>query len=66
MKTCALFALLVLFTLCIPSITSAQEKADYLQSQMPSVVTVPKEALWSDHFDPEAATNAYLAHLTGQ
>ena len=63
MKTCALFALLVLFTLCIPVIASAQEKTDYLQSQMPSVVTVPKEALWSDHFDPEAATNAYLAQI---
>ena len=30
---------------------------------MPSVVTVPPEALPSDHFDPEAATNAYLAQI---
>jgi len=41
----------------------AQEKVDLSQSQMPSVITVPPEALPSDHFDPEAATNAYLAQI---
>jgi len=30
---------------------------------MPSVITVPAEARASDHFDAEAATNAYLAQI---
>ena len=30
---------------------------------MPSVITVPPEAQPSEHFDPEAATNAYLAQI---
>ncbi len=30
---------------------------------MPSVVTVPAEAQASDHFDPDAATRAYLAQI---
>ncbi len=30
---------------------------------MPSVINVPKEAQPSDHFDVEAATNAYLAEI---
>lgn len=30
---------------------------------MPSVLAVPPEAQASDHFDPEAATNAYLAQI---
>ena len=41
----------------------AQEKADLSQSQMPSVLSVPPEALPSDHFDADAATNAYLAQI---
>jgi len=41
----------------------AQEKVDLSQSQMPSVIQVPPEALPSGHFDPEAATNAYLAQI---
>jgi STE24 endopeptidase len=32
-------------------------------TEMPSVITVPPEAQASDHFDPEAATNAYLAQI---
>jgi len=40
-----------------------QEKTSLSQSQMPSVVTVPPEARPSSHFDPEAATNAYLAQI---
>ena len=32
-------------------------------TEMPSVITVPLAAQPSDHFDPEAATNAYLAEI---
>ena len=42
---------------------SGQNKVDLSQSQMPSVVKVPPEALPSAHFDVEAATNAYLAQI---
>lgn len=35
-------------------------------TEMPSVITVPPEAQPSDHFDPEAATNAYLAQIPAQ
>ena len=52
-----------LFLLAFASFGGAQEKIDLSQSQMPSVVTVPPEAQPSDHFDPEAATNAYLAQI---
>ena len=33
---------------------------------MPSVLTVPPEAQPSSHFDPEAATNAYLAQIPSE
>jgi STE24 endopeptidase len=52
-----------LFLLCITFTARAQQNVDLSQSQMPSVVTVPPEALPSNHFDPEAATNAYLAQI---
>jgi STE24 endopeptidase len=39
------------------------QSVDLSQSQMPSVITVPPEAQPSDHFDAEAATNAYLAQI---
>ena len=43
---------------------SAQEKpAAPSPSAMPSVVVVPAAALPSDHFDAEAATEAYLAQI---
>jgi STE24 endopeptidase len=42
---------------------SAQEKPALSASQMPSVLTVPAAAQPSDHFDPEAATNAYLNEI---
>jgi STE24 endopeptidase len=44
---------------------SAQEKPAPAPppSAMPSVVTVPAAALPSDHFDAEAATEAYLAQI---
>ena len=35
-------------------------------TEMPSVITVPPEAQASDHFDPEAATNAYLAQIPAE
>jgi STE24 endopeptidase len=41
---------------------SAQEKPAP-PSAMPSVVQVPAAALPSDHFDAEAATEAYLAQI---
>jgi STE24 endopeptidase len=41
----------------------AQEAADLSKNQMPSVVVVPEEAKASNHFDVDAATNAYLAQI---
>ena len=35
-------------------------------TEMPSVITVPLAAQPSDHFDPEAATNAYLAEIPAE
>jgi len=63
MKIRVLFVPLVLVLLCAPLATRAQDKVDLSQSQMPSVVTVPTEALPSGHFDAEAATKAYLAQI---
>ena len=56
-----LFALALCFA--VSSTASAQQKNSLSDSQMPSVITVPPEAQPSDHFDPEAATNAYLAQI---
>jgi STE24 endopeptidase len=36
------------------------------RTAMPSVVTVPAEAQASNHFDPEAATKAYLAQIPAE
>ena len=57
------FGLLLLLcaAFCRPII--AQQAADLSQSQMPSVITVPEEAKASNHFDVDAATNAYLAQI---
>lgn len=65
MKSRFLFIALSLFLLLFAGRTalSAQQKVDLSASQMPSVVNVPPEALPSDHFDAEAATNAYLAQI---
>lgn len=66
MKLRALFVLIPLSWLCLSQVALAQDRRDqidYSQSQMPSVVTVPPEALRSNHFDPEAATKAYLAQI---
>ena len=41
----------------------AQKAPDLSNSQMPSVLTVPEAAKVSDHFDVDAATNAYLAEI---
>ena len=35
-------------------------------TEMPTVITVPLAAQPSDHFDPEAATNAYLAEIPAE
>lgn len=35
-------------------------------TEMPSVITVPPAAQPSEHFDPEAATNAYLAEIPAE
>jgi STE24 endopeptidase len=58
-----IFAALTLSLLYMAPVARAQDKVDLSQSQMPSVITVPPEALPSDHFDSEAATNAYLAQI---
>ena len=59
------WALVVTFVLCFvgSSAASARQEPDLSASQMPSVVTVPPEAQPSDHFDVDAATNAYLAQI---
>src|SRR5690242_20407896 len=57
----ALFCL-ALFVFFIGAV-QAQNKVDLSASQMPSVLTVPPEAQPSDHFNVEAATNAYLAQI---
>jgi STE24 endopeptidase len=57
----ALFGL-ALFIFCTGG-AQAQNKVDLSASQMPSVLTVPPEAQPSDHFNVEAATNAYLAQI---
>jgi hypothetical protein len=54
---------LVLALLLLAPIAIAQKNVDLSHSQMPSVITVPPEALPSSHFDVEAATNAYLAQI---
>jgi STE24 endopeptidase len=56
-------AALCIFLLCNSPAARAQDQVDLSQSQMPSVITVPPEALPSAHFDPDAATNAYLAQI---
>jgi len=65
MKTrlaCALFCAPI-FCLAAGPVASAQPETDLSASQMPSVVSVPPEAQPSDHFNLEAATNAYLAQI---
>lgn len=54
----------VVFTLlCLSSSASSAQAGKKPVTEMPSVVNVPPEAQPSDHFDPEAATNAYLAQI---
>jgi Zn-dependent protease with chaperone function len=59
--------LTVCFLVCsaLVSRAGAQGKADLSQSQMPSVVAVPPEAMPSDHFSADGATEAYLAEIPG-
>jgi STE24 endopeptidase len=65
MKIRLVKALLGALVLCFAggSGACAQRKSDLSASQMPSVVTVPPEAQPSDHFDVDAATNAYLVQI---
>jgi STE24 endopeptidase len=65
MKTALGHVLLVAVALCfaLSSAASAQQKNSLSDSQMPSVITVPREAQPSDHFYTEAATNAYLGQI---
>src|ERR1700739_896497 len=58
------FALVALVTIAFhTSAAFAQQKPDLSANEMPSVVTVPAEAQPSDHFNAEAATDAYLAQI---
>jgi STE24 endopeptidase len=65
MKTLSLLArtMLLLILCAANSALFAQTTPEDSTNQMPSVVTVPPEAQPSPHFDPEAATNAYLAQI---
>ena len=65
MKTLSLFArtILLLTLFAANSALFAQEKPEDSANQMPSVVSAPPEAQPSVHFDPETATNAYLAQI---
>jgi STE24 endopeptidase len=56
----ACLLLLICAAFCVPALA---QQTDLSQSQMPSVVTVPEAARATDHFDVEAATNAYLAQI---
>jgi STE24 endopeptidase len=62
-KKLTLFFGVVLLLFSLTFVVHAQDETDLSQSQMPSVITVPPEALPSDHFDPDAATKAYLAQI---
>ncbi len=56
----------VLFCCLLSGLTAAEQAPVPGQkplTEMPSVITAPPAAQPSDHFDPEAATNAYLAEI---
>ena len=54
---------LIVASLFVCLFAFAQDSESLANSQMPSVVTVPPAAQPSAHFDPEAATEAYLAQI---
>src|SRR5437763_13800074 len=54
---------LIVSSLFVCLFAFAQDSKSLANSQMPSVVTVPPAAQPSAHFDPEAATEAYLAQI---
>jgi STE24 endopeptidase len=59
-------AVVVLCTFLCAGLTSADQAPDggsNQENQMPSVTTVPEAARPSNHFDPLAATDAYLAAI---
>jgi STE24 endopeptidase len=57
------FLVIPIALLCLIATARAQKDVDLSQSQMPSVVNVPPEALPSGHFSADAATDAYLAQI---
>jgi STE24 endopeptidase len=63
-----LFSAALLFLICVTlgRPLAGQSTTDLSKSQMPSVIIVPDAAKASDHFDPEAATNAYMAQIPAQ
>jgi Zn-dependent protease with chaperone function len=63
MKIAVILSTLVCLILVLAPVSLAQQNVDLSQSQMPSVITVPPEALPSDHFDADVATDAYLAQI---
>src|SRR3954453_12088712 len=63
-----LFLVLVAIV-CGSTLTLAQQETQPVagpSTVMPSVLTLPPEAQPSSHFDPQAATNAYLAQIPAQ
>jgi Zn-dependent protease with chaperone function len=57
-----MFGLLLLTLLLSGVFAAAQNQVDLSKNEMPAV-TIPPEAQASDHFNAEAATNAYLAEI---
>jgi STE24 endopeptidase len=54
---------LALVVFCLGSGLASAQAGQQPSSAMPSVVEIPMEARPSANFDPEAATNAYLAQI---
>jgi STE24 endopeptidase len=68
MKTCSaprmgLVVLVCAFFACASFAQQSSGAGQKPGTEMPSVTTVPPEAQPSDHFNAEAATNAYLAQI---
>jgi STE24 endopeptidase len=63
MKIRLLLLGLVLFCVSAGPRAFGQQKVDLSASQMPDVLTVPSVAQPGDHFNVEAATQAYLAEI---
>jgi STE24 endopeptidase len=61
-----LCALVLIFLAAAVSAQESSAPGQKPQTAMPSVTTVPPEAQPSDHFNVEAATNAYLAQIPAE